>query len=121
MWKQRSVSAVATQFAVIRASFLSEVQRDAPESASIAFLGAWAGAQAMRSGRRVAYSPLLSGVSELDWEMLASAQERELFARTNHELIPDHRFYSPNLSLDRPFAFGSPLIFAPNAAAAGNR
>lgn len=117
LWKQRSVSAVATQFAVIRASFLCEALRHAPESASIAFLGAWAGAQAMRTGRHIAYSPWLSGVSELDWQTLISAEEQELFARANHDLIPDRRFYSPNLSLERPFAFGTPFFFARNTTA----
>lgn len=108
MWKQRSVSAVAAQFAVIRASFLREVLQQSPERASIAFLGAWAGAFAMRTGKRVVYTPFLSGVSDLDWEQVANAAEQELFARVNQDLIPDQRFYSPNLSLDRPFALGSP-------------
>ena len=104
MWKQRSVSTVATQFAVMRASFLSELLRQVPECASLAFLGAWAGAFALRSGKRVVYSPFLSGVSDLDWETLASSAEQELFARMNQDIIPDQRFYSRNLSLQRPFA-----------------
>lgn len=107
MWKQRSVSAVATQFAVVRASFLADCLTEAPEPASLAFLGAWAGALAMRTGKRVAYSPFLSGVSETDWEMLAEAAEVALFARINRDLIPDRRFYSRNLSLQKAFALGS--------------
>lgn len=108
MWKQRSVSAVATQFAVVRAPFLCEVLSEAPEGASIAFLGAWAGACAMRSGRRIVYSPFLSGVSDLDWETVVNPQEQELFGEINQDLIPDRRYYSRNLSLERPFAFEAP-------------
>lgn len=118
MWKQRSVSAVATQFAVVRASFVSELLRQVPDSASLAFLGAWAGAFALRTGKRVVYSPFLSGVSDVDWETLVSSAELELFARMNQDLIPDRRFYSRNLSLEKAYVFGSPDIdFDPSRAA----
>ncbi|MBV9759318.1 MAG: glycosyltransferase [Acidobacteriaceae bacterium] len=106
MWKQRSVSAVSSQFAVIRASFLIDVLRASPETASLAYLGAWAGARAFRTGKRVAYSPYLSGASNFDWNSLIDPAEESLFAELNRDLIPDHRFYSRNLSLDKPFAFG---------------
>jgi glycosyltransferase involved in cell wall biosynthesis len=104
MWKQRSVSAVSTQFAVVRASFLYEVLQQIPQGASVAFLGAWAGALALRTGKRVVYSPFLSGASDVDWEALADAAEQALFARMNGDIIPDRRFYSRNLSLEKPFA-----------------
>jgi glycosyltransferase involved in cell wall biosynthesis len=110
MWKQRSVSAVATQFAVVRASFLYDVLQQVPEPASVAFLGAWAGALALRTGKRVVYSPFLSGVSDRDWDTLVDPDEQALFAHINQDIIPDRRFYSRNLSLERPFAFGSPEI-----------
>ncbi len=107
IWMERSVSAVSIQFAVVRATFLAECLREAPESASLGFLGAWAGALAMRTGKRVVYSPVLSGISDADWETLADASEEALFRRMNQDLIPDWRFYSRNLSLSRPFALGS--------------
>jgi Glycosyl transferase family 2 len=108
MWKQRSVSAVSSQFAIVRASFLYELLEQIPGAASIAFLGAWAGALALRSGKRIVYSPFLSGVSDLDWATLPAASEQALFTRINQDLIPDRRFYSRNFSLDRPFAFAIP-------------
>jgi glycosyltransferase involved in cell wall biosynthesis len=103
MWKQRSVSAVSTQFSVIQAKFLAELLKNVPAGAALAFLGAWAGARAMRTGRRVIYTPFLSGVSELDWDLLVSSDEKELFAERNADLIPDRRYYSRHLSLEKGF------------------
>jgi hypothetical protein len=99
-----------TQFAVMRASFLNDLLAQVPESASLSFLGAWAGALALRTGKRVVYSPFLSGVSDLDWETLIDPAERSLFERENQDIIPDRRFYSQNLSLEKAFAFGNPEI-----------
>jgi hypothetical protein len=104
MWKQRSVSAVSTQFAVVKASFLLDLLESLPSGASVPFLGAWAGAQAARTGKRVVYSPFLSAVSDLDWESLVGRDEEKLFAEVNKDLIPDRRFYSRHLSLGTPFA-----------------
>ncbi len=107
MWKQRSVSAVSTQFAVVNAAFLLELLDSLPDQASLAFLGAWAGARAMRSGKRIIYSPFLSGVSDLDWDSLVRDSEKDSFAKLNHDLIPDRRYYSRHLSLEKPFALAS--------------
>ncbi len=107
MWKQRSVSAVSTQFAVIKAAFLLELLDSLPDNASLAFLGAWAGAHALRSGKRIVYSPFLGGVSDLDWDSLVPGSERDLFAILNKDLIPDRRYYSRHLSLEKPFALAS--------------
>jgi hypothetical protein len=104
--KQRSVSAVSTQFAVIKASFFLELLNVLPEQASLPFLGAWAGAHALRSGKRIVYSPFLSGVSDLDWDSVIAPSERNLFLEVNKDLIPDRRFYSRWLSLEKPFALG---------------
>lgn len=104
MWKQRSVSAVSTQFAVVDARFVLQALPHIPEQASFAFLGAWLGAHAARSGKRVVYSPFLSGFSKLDWESMFMASEKKLFAELHKTLIPDRRFYSRHLRLDKPFA-----------------
>ena len=104
MWKQRSVSAVSTQFAVIRAAFLVEVLDHLPSQAALAFLGAWAGGRAAETGKRVVYSPFLGGISHVEWDTLVAPAEKNLFAEMNSHLIPDRRFYSPNLSLEKPFA-----------------
>jgi len=106
IWKQRSVSAVSTQFAVIKARFLLKLLTNLPEQASLPFFGAWAGAHALRLGKRIVYSPFLSGVSDLDWESLIPRSERDLFSDINSDLIPDRRFYSRCLSLEKPFALG---------------
>ncbi|MGI8962639.1 MAG: glycosyltransferase [Bryobacteraceae bacterium] len=109
VWKQRSVSAVSTQFAVIRAVFLLKLLAVLPRHASLAFLGAWAGAHALRSGERIVYSPFLSGVSDLDWDSLVTPSERNLFSEVNKDLIPDRRFYSRHLSLEKPFTLDRTL------------
>jgi glycosyltransferase involved in cell wall biosynthesis len=98
MLKQRSVSAVSAQFAVLRATFLREVARDSPGNVSIPMLGAWAGAHARRARKRVIYSPYLSAVSQLDWDTHPAAAEIAEFQSRNADLMPDHRFY--------PDAFG---------------
>ncbi|MGH9583285.1 MAG: hypothetical protein ACRD4O_10145, partial [Bryobacteraceae bacterium] len=108
MWKQRSVSAVSTQFAVADAAFLVGLFSDLPR-VSVAFLGAWAGAHALRAGKRIVYSPFLSGASDLDWEPLFDPCEQRLFAESNRDLIPDRRFYSRCLSLEKPFAFAAEI------------
>lgn len=108
MWKQRSVSAVLTQFAVIRRAFLAELLRGLPDNRPKAFLGAWAGALAYRQNKRVVYSPFLSGVSDLDWETLISASEKQSFLEKNADIIPDRRFYPACFSLTRPFGLGDP-------------
>lgn len=115
MWKQHSVSAVASQFAVLRARFLADVLNGLEESASLAFLGAWAGAVAMRTGMRVVYTPFLSAVADSDWDALVNDSERALFERTNRDLIPDQRFYSRNFSLEKPFGLGSAEVAVASA------
>lgn len=117
MWKQRSVSAVSTQFAIVQAAFLADLLGSIPR-VSRSFLGAWAGAHALRMGKRVVYSPFLSGMSDLDWEPLFDACEQRLFADSNRDLIPDRRFYSRCFSLEKPFAFAEEPDSLPDAAAA---
>ncbi len=92
---------------VIRAAFLAELLRDLPSQASLPFLGAWAGARAARTGKRVVYSPFLSGISDLDWRTLVDTSEEKVFADMNRDLIPDRRFYPRSFSLEKPFHFSS--------------
>lgn len=106
IWKQRSVSAVSVQFAVVKAAFLRDLLQQLPSAASLAFLGAWAGAYAMKTGQRVVYSPYLSGVSDVHWNNLVSDSEVQLFADRYRDIIPDRRYYSCGLSLAEPFALG---------------
>lgn len=101
--KQRSVSAVSTQLGVVRAEFLLELLDAIPQQASVRFLGAWAGAHALRTGKRVVYSPFLSGISDLDWDSLVDVSEVALFEEMNGDIIPDRRFYSPHFSLREAF------------------
>jgi glycosyltransferase involved in cell wall biosynthesis len=98
MAKQRSVSAVSAQFAVVRVGTLREVIESAPSDATIAMLGAWVGAWARRNKKRVIFSPYLSAVSSIDWDALTTPAETAKFREMNADLIPDNRFY--------PEAFG---------------
>ena len=92
--KQRSVSAVSSRFAVFAADSLQRLlNSEIPSAASIPFLGAWAGAYALREGQRVAYSPYMSAVSDLDWDALPTAEERDTFRKENAGVLPDQRFY----------------------------
>ena len=93
MMKQRSVSAVSSQFSVMRSDDLAQIAEQAPAGATAAMLGAWVGAWALRHGKRVIYSPFLSGVSAIDWDALATREERNLFRVSNGDVMPDHRFY----------------------------
>jgi hypothetical protein len=53
----------------------------------------------LRKGRRIVYSPYLSGVSNLDWDALPARDEVAAFRRANEELMPDCRFYPSSLGL----------------------
>ena len=106
IWKQRSVSAVSVQFAVVKAVFLRDLLRQVPASASLPLLGAWAGAYATKAGKRIVYSPYLGGVSDVHWNTLVSDSEVQVFADRYRDIIPDRRYYSCALSLAEPFALG---------------
>jgi hypothetical protein len=116
MWKQRSVSAASTMLAMFDAAFLGEAIDALPGNASLAFLGAWAGAHAARTGRRVVYSPHVSGRGALDrgvWEGLVMSKEREVFVRLNADVIPELRFLSPLLSLEPGSAYQPVPAYTP--------
>ncbi|MDQ2839590.1 MAG: glycosyltransferase [Acidobacteriota bacterium] len=81
VWKQRTVDAVSTHFAITRASFLAELLEHLPGGTSVAYLGAWGALYARKTGRRVVYSPFLSATSDTHWDKLASNSEKGLFQR----------------------------------------
>jgi hypothetical protein len=107
MWKQRSVSAVSLQLAAIDSQYLLKVLCQVPAAASIAFGGAWIGAEAIRDHRRVIYSPFLSGISDTNWESFVTPEERKAFLRMNADIIPDRRYYPKPFSLQKGFALES--------------
>ncbi|HEY5168138.1 MAG TPA: glycosyltransferase, partial [Thermoleophilia bacterium] len=58
LWKRHSVSTASGAFAVYRAGFLTGLLKDGcPADLDLRLLGAWAGAHARRTGRRIVYSP----------------------------------------------------------------
>ncbi len=105
MMKQRSVSAVPSQFAVIKANALLEIAAQSPKEATVAMLGAWAGAWALRNGKRIIYSPYLSAISDFDWNELTTPDEAALFRSTNADLMPDQRFYPAHFGLQSSAAY----------------
>jgi hypothetical protein len=102
--KRRSASAVSMRCTVMRSGFLEETLRNIPGRATIGFFGAWAGAYAKRTGRRIIYSPFLGGVSTPNWSFKADAVEERLFCDLNRDVIPDTRYYSGQRSLQNPYA-----------------
>lgn len=88
IWKQRSVDAVSTRFAVIKARFLLELLTQLPAEASLEFLGAWAGLYAHEMRQRIVYSPFLSGTTELEWDQLVSDGERTAFGERLKTSLP---------------------------------
>ena len=102
--KQRSVSAVSSMLAVVDAAFLVGVlERGGHPEMSLRFFGAWAGAYALRTRRRVVYSPFLIGRGDLnraEWDGQINPSERAAFVRANRDILPDTRYLSPLLSLD---------------------
>jgi hypothetical protein len=99
VWKQRSVGAVSLQCAVLKPAFLLETLAEVPDRVSLVFLGAWLGAHALRTGKRVVYTPFLGGVSAGTWDGLITEAETQLFTSMNSDILPDRRYYPPPLSL----------------------
>jgi hypothetical protein len=83
----------------VKSTFLLEALQQLPAGASLPFLGAWLGAYAFRKGVRIAYSPLLGGVSRTPWGGLVTKDEENLFASLNRDILPDRRYYPKPLSL----------------------
>ncbi len=102
-WKQRSVSAVSLQCAVVDPAFLSETLEQLPPGASLPFLGAWLGAHALRKRKRVVYTPFLGGTTSAAWDGLITKEENALFLASNRDILPDRRYYPQPLSLEKGY------------------
>ena len=96
MWQQRSVGAVAAALAVIEPGFLIEtLEAHRDIRLSLAYLGAWCGAQARRSARRIVYSPFMVGRAAR-WDAVPET-ERTAFRDRYRDLITDEPSLSPRL------------------------
>ena len=90
-WKQRSVSAVSVQFAVLRTVFLLDALRESAAAECLCrfLVPGWV---RTRCGSENASStrPFLEGVISSDWEHLISTEEKELFtsAEPRHSSRP---------------------------------
>jgi hypothetical protein len=102
MWQQRTVDAVDAALAVVEPGFLIEAIEAARNViGSMAFLGAWCGAVARRTGRRVIYTPFITGraVGELG---SVTRAERLAFFERHEALAHDTALFSPRLDRGGP-------------------
>jgi hypothetical protein len=124
MWKQRSVSAGCSILAVVDPTLIRiVVDLFGDQPSSLSFIGAWCGLAAARTGRRVVYSPFVSGKvswSRDAWDSAVSVAELRAFRRCAGDLIPETGFFSPCLSLD-PHTPYLPATSAERAAVLGAR
>lgn len=101
MWKQRSVSAVSSQNAIVDGAFLAfALEKLKASRPTAAYLGAWLGALARQAGLRVAYTPFLEASAPADWDARVSDAERARFVGRFSGLLPEVGLYSPRLGLD---------------------
>jgi hypothetical protein len=103
MIRQQSTSAVSTMLCIVDPAFLVDIlESEHRPHMSLPFLGAWAGAHAYRTGKRIVFSPYVRGhqVRPVDWQGMVPMQEKMRFVQANADLIPDVRFYPRFFSLD---------------------
>jgi O-antigen biosynthesis protein len=106
MWKQHSVSAVSSQHAMIDPRFLLEfIERMPAARVSLPYLGAWLGAYARRTARRVIYTPFMTATCDGDFDALVSDEERAAFVALNGDVIPEKRLLSAHLGLTPQTAY----------------
>lgn len=108
MWKPHSVSAVSSQNAIVDAAFLLETLdalNTADQPASLFHLGAWCGAHARRTNKRIIYSPFLFGSAPDQWSSRVEERERRAFAQSNWDLFPETTLYSRRLGLNAENAY----------------
>ncbi len=106
MWKQRSAGGASSHLCVFDAAFLRQVlteHRDVP--ISWFFLGAWAAVSAIKAGRRIVYSPFLTGTTDFDVDAGVGQPEMDLFRQLNGKYLADSRYYSPHLDLRAGHAY----------------
>ena len=104
--KPRSVSAVSIAHCVIDRQFLMEtLDRLRGTSATMRSISLWLGGHAARRGRRIIFTPFMKARLTEAPEIQASTEERAAFRFTFRGLIPDTRFYSPRLGLERANAY----------------
>jgi hypothetical protein len=103
LMKQRSVSAVSSLLAVVDAAFLADcLRRHRHPRLSLRYLGAWLGAHAWRTGKRVVYTPHLTGrlPTHPQWYAFVSQEEKDALTASIRDLLPDSRYHSRHLSLN---------------------
>jgi hypothetical protein len=102
LWKQRSVSAVSSLLAVVDAGFLAQfLRRHRGPRVSLRYLGAWLGTHAWRTGKRVVYTPHMTGhLHTHDWYRGVPQEEKDALVAGIRDLLPDTRCLSRHLSLD---------------------
>jgi glycosyltransferase involved in cell wall biosynthesis len=106
MWKQRSVGGVSTLLCVVDVDFLrSVIEQFGDEPMSWFFLGAWAAAHAKRSGKRIVYTPFMTGQSDFEVDPGVSHDEMLSFRARCGDVLPDTRFYSKHFGLLREQAY----------------
>jgi hypothetical protein len=104
MWKQHSVDAVSAQHAVADPVFVLEAL-DRFEGAPLGreLLGAWLGAHARHSRRRVIYTPFVEAESDETWE--APRAEQLAFVAREGALLEATPLLSPRLGLTPETAY----------------
>lgn len=104
---QRTVSAVSPDFHVCRADFLQQALPQIPDVASRSLFGAWLGAIAARSKRRIVYTPLLLAQYNGSSPSLRQPSHEEVFEflSRHHDLVTDDRYYPRFLQLQRGRGF----------------
>jgi glycosyltransferase involved in cell wall biosynthesis len=108
MWKQHSVNAVSSQNSVVDSLFLDRVLEKFDEfPVSLQGLGYWVGAFAKGESKRIIYSPLLTGKTDLDWDDMVSQEEKTTFVCLNYKLFPDTSLLSSHLGLTKETAYQS--------------
>jgi O-antigen biosynthesis protein len=106
MWKPHTVSAVSSQHAVVEPAFLLQALDQFRDiELSYAYLGAWIGAHAKRTGRRVIYTPFLEALCDDDWDTQVDAAEIRSFLRACSDIVPDIQLLSPRLGLTAQSAY----------------
>lgn len=104
---QRTVGAASSDFHVCRADFLEDALHDIPPSASRHLLGAWLGAVASRTRRRVIYAPLLLTQYAAGCPAAPQPSHEEVFEflARYHDLVTSDRYYPRFLQLKKGRGF----------------